>query len=173
VSDSPAIADALRWLTDLGSPQTFYWLCAPVVLVLLLVRRPVLAIHVGVTVWGAGVINVTLKDVVGRERPVWDEPIAIASGRSFPSGHAMLSTVVYGLVLALVWSRLPPRARPFAAASVIALVVLIGFTRVALGVHHLSDVLAGFAMGAAWLALCTWLRQRAEERWPVGSSSET
>lgn len=141
-------------LTDLGSPATFYVLAIPVVVGLVVARRFVDAAFVGVAVWVGGWINITTKSLVGRTRPVFDDPIATASGKSFPSGHAMLSTIVYGAVLVLVWPRLPQRWRPAAITAAITVVLVIGFTRVALGVHHLSDVLGGYVMGAGWLALC-------------------
>ena len=161
VSDAPSwVVDVLGVLTDLGSPATFYVLAIPVVVVLAVFRHLAIALFVALAVWGGGVLNVTTKSVVGRERPVFDDPIAIASGKSFPSGHAMLSTIVYGAALVVLWPRLPARWRPVVAAAAVLLVVVIGFTRVALGVHHLSDVLGGFAMGAAWLALCAAVSAR-------------
>ena len=161
------IVDALGVLTDLGSPATFYVLAIPVVLVLVVARRFVDAAFVGVVVWVGGWINITTKSLVGRTRPVFDDPIATASGKSFPSGHAMLSTIVYGALLVVLWPRVPPRWRPIAIVSAILIVVLIGFTRVALGVHHLSDVLGGSAMGAAWLALCAVTAKRVGARWDL------
>lgn len=77
----------------------------------------------------------------------------------------MLSTIVYGAVLVLVWTRLPPRWRWPAIAAAIVVVLVIGSTRVALGVHHLSDVLGGYAMGAGWLALCAVSARRFGARW--------
>ncbi len=68
-------------------------------------------------------------------------------------------------ITTLVWSRLPPRWRPPAIAAVVVVVLAIGFTRVALGVHHLSDVLGAYAMGAGWLALCAVSASRFGARW--------
>ena len=166
VAGGPAwIVDLLGALTDLGSPATFYVLAIPVVLVLLVRRRTADALLVAVAVWVGGWINVTTKSLVGRERPVFDDPVATASGKSFPSGHAMLSTIVYGVALVVLWPQVPARWRPVAVGAVALLVAIIAFTRVALGVHHLSDVLGGIAMGGAWLALCSVSAMRLDARW--------
>ena len=166
VSSSPSWSvDVLGVLTDLGSPATFYVLAVPVVLALLACRWLTSGLFVAVAVWGGGWINVTTKSLVGRERPVFDDPIATASGKSFPSGHAMLSTIVYGALVVVLWDRIPRRWRPISIAVAVALVAVIGFTRVALGVHHASDVLGGWVMGAAWLALCGVSSRRLGARW--------
>jgi undecaprenyl-diphosphatase len=100
---------------------------------------------------GGGLIDTAVKIAVARPRPKFDDPIIKAFGQSFPSGHAMASLVCYGAVL-LVF--LPLVARPwrhFAVGAVGLWVAAIGFSRLALGVHFISDVLGGYVLGAAWL----------------------
>lgn len=100
-----------------------------------------------------GVItNNLIKAVVGRSRPHFTHAVAHAFGKSFPSGHAMNSTVIYGSLLLLAWPRLHTVARRWIAASITAvLVVSIAASRVALGVHYVSDVVAGVVLGAAFV----------------------
>ena len=100
-----------------------------------------------------GVItNNIIKAVVGRARPHFTNAVAHAFGKSFPSGHAMNSTVVYGSLLLLAWPRLRTLARRLTAASItVVLVVSIAASRVALGVHYVSDVVAGVVLGAAFV----------------------
>ncbi|MES2322738.1 MAG: phosphatase PAP2 family protein [Pseudomonadota bacterium] len=104
---------------------------------------------------GGMLLNVLLKYIYQRARPHFDEPLLSLATYSFPSGHALGATVFYGMLAA--WAvchtrRLPLRMLAvLAAASMIALVAL---SRVYLGVHYLSDVLAGFTEGCAWLAIC-------------------
>ena len=100
-----------------------------------------------------GVItNNIIKAVVGRSRPHFTNAVAHAFGKSFPSGHAMNSTVVYGSLLLLAWPRLRTLARRLTAASItVVLVVSIAASRVALGVHYVSDVVAGVVLGAAFV----------------------
>jgi undecaprenyl-diphosphatase len=96
-----------------------------------------------------------LKVLFARPRPIFEHPLLRESGYSFPSGHAMESLVVYGMVayfavLALrTW-----RAHTAVVFGAALLVMLIGFSRMYLGVHYFSDVLAGFAAEGIWLSTC-------------------
>jgi undecaprenyl-diphosphatase len=96
-----------------------------------------------------------------------DHPIATAMGKSFPSGHAMSSTITYGAVFLALVPALSPRGRRVALAVTIALVLAIGCSRLLLGVHFLSDVIGGYVLGLAWLAASTaafevWRTERGE-----------
>jgi membrane-associated phospholipid phosphatase len=89
-----------------------------------------------------------------RERPFFADPLATESTFSFPSGHALVSLAVYGAIALLLARRISSHRRGALLLAATAIwVALIGFSRLYLGVHFLSDVLAGFAAGAAWLAL--------------------
>jgi diacylglycerol kinase family enzyme/membrane-associated phospholipid phosphatase len=81
------------------------------------------------------------------------EPVATAPGYSFPSGHTLDATVFYGVMLLVFLPIIPRRLRKLAIGLVIALVVVIGFSRVAIGVHYPSDVIGGWLLGVAWLAI--------------------
>ncbi|HVE93437.1 MAG TPA: phosphatase PAP2 family protein [Acidimicrobiales bacterium] len=100
---------------------------------------------------GGGAIDTVVKVAVGRPRPKFDEPIATAFGNSFPSGHSMSSLVCYGALLLVFLPLIPPARRWLAVAATALLVFAIGFSRLALGVHFVSDVLGGYVLGAAWL----------------------
>ncbi len=100
---------------------------------------------------GGGAIDTIVKVAVGRPRPTFDEPIATAFGNSFPSGHSMSSLVCYGALLLVFLPLIARRWRPYAIAGTAAWVLAIGFSRLALGVHFISDVIGGYALGAAWL----------------------
>jgi membrane-associated phospholipid phosphatase len=124
-----------------------------------------LALFVVVTMVGSGLVNLLVKTAVHRARPVLPDPVAHAHGLSFPSGHAQGIVVACG-VLALVF--MPALARPWrdiAVGASLAMVSAIGAARITLGVHYVSDVLAGYVLGAAWLAAMTaafsaWRRDR-------------
>ena len=104
---------------------------------------------------GGMLINTLLKVFFDRARPTWDDPLLTLTTGSFPSGHATGSTLFYGfLACYLVWRMKSGSARALAILGCMAMVVLVGFSRVYLGVHYLSDVLAGVSLGTAWLALC-------------------
>jgi len=92
-----------------------------------------------------------VKILVDRPRPVVDHPVATAWGKSFPSGHAMSSTVTYGALLLTFLPVLPGRRRAAAVVATAALVLVIGSSRLILGVHFLTDVIGGYVLGLAWL----------------------
>lgn len=103
----------------------------------------------------AWALMVLLKVIFARERPPVEDRLIEIGGYSFPSGHSMLSVVVYGLTV-IILHRLYPRVRErvvwLLAGPVV--VALIGFSRIYLGVHWMSDVLFGWLFGCIWVALC-------------------
>jgi membrane-associated phospholipid phosphatase len=103
---------------------------------------------------GAEVLSYSLKLAFRRDRPFFTDPLATLSTYSFPSGHATVSVAVYGALSLVLLRRLTGPARVVCLAAAVLLVSLIGFSRLYLGVHFFSDVLAGFSVGLAWLALC-------------------
>lgn len=165
VSGRPWAVSTLQFVTDLGGSEAA-WLLLPVAVVWLLVRRsPHLAVYVAVTGLGTAVLNTGVKALVDRARPLVDVPVLVAPGASFPSGHAMGSTITYGVLLLVFLPVLPPRSRWPAIAAVVTLVAAIGITRVALGVHYPSDVVGGWLLGVLWLAVTAvaFRRWRQEE----------
>ena len=142
-------------VTLLGSPVLLAVLGLAVA-VLLLLRKEylVLAAWVAVLV-GGSVLDAALKHVFHRARPVWDVPILTARGFSFPSGHAMGSLLFYGMLTYLIVRRLDhARSRLAIIGCAVLLVLLIGLSRMVLGVHYFSDVIGGYAAGVVWLATC-------------------
>jgi undecaprenyl-diphosphatase len=128
-------------------------------------RQSRLALFIAVTCLGGAIVNSLVKLAVARPRPAVDHPIATALGKSFPSGHAMSSTVVYGALLVAFLPAVPRRYRPAVVISVTVIVLAIGSSRLVLGVHFLSDVLGGFVLGLAWLsgAVAVFETWRVEE----------
>lgn len=112
---------------------------------------------------GASLVFRGLKLVLDRARPPLADRAVAVTNESLPSGHATMSLVVVGTVVVLAWAGLGRSARVALVAAAVAWVAAVGATRVYLGVHWLSDVLAGWAVGAAWLTLCVlvWRRRRA------------
>ena len=116
-------------------------------------RKPAVLLFVLAVVLGQVLISNTIKFVIDRARPEL-RPRAEFTGTSFPSGHTTAATATYlavALVLAIGTS---PRARALLVSAAIAIGVAVGSTRVLLGVHWFSDVLAGLAIGWAWFGLC-------------------
>ncbi|MFD0820996.1 phosphatase PAP2 family protein [Micromonospora zhanjiangensis] len=177
VSPRPMLVDALRVVTDLGGRPIMIWLVVVAVLGLLIRRQPRLAVYLLVTDAGALILDPTLKALVGRLRPVVDVPVAHAPGNSFPSGHALDSLVMYGALLLVFLPALPRRWRRPVIGLLTALVAAIGLTRIALGVHFVSDVLGGWALGLAWLGVTAyafrlWRREQGERVRPLREGLE-
>ena len=112
---------------------------------------------------GALALSEALKLSIGRPRPPHADPIAMASdpSPSFPSGHSMLSAAIY-LTLAMVATAVIPRwrVRAYVITSSLVLVGLIGVSRMYLGVHYLTDVVSGWALGLTWALICRWVEFR-------------
>ena len=147
--------ESMRVLSALGSTTAYLLVLAVVVTWLLSRRQPRPTVFVVVTVAGSALLNVVVKVAVDRARPVLPHPVAHATGMSFPSGHAQAAVVGYTVVLLVLLPVLHGLRRAAAAAATGLLVLGIGFSRVALGVHYVSDVLAGYVLGAAWLVAMT------------------
>ena len=108
-----------------------------------------------ISVVGAGVLNILLKAIFVRPRPEFVDSYYRELGFSFPSGHSMLSVVFYGMLAYAMGRLLTVRRQRIALALGAAILALaIGFSRLYLGVHYLSDVLAGWAAGVCWLTAC-------------------
>lgn len=129
-------------------------------------------LHLGVwiaTLAGGQLLNLLLKAIFARPRPEFADPLVVEQFYSFPSGHAMLSMIAYGLLAYFIIEVLN-RRRYKTLVIVVAslLIVMIGVSRLYLGVHFFSDVVAGFFAGGAWLFACiaamTYIRQRSALR---------
>ena len=107
------------------------------------------------TMGGGSLLNLLLKYLFHRERPILEQPIMTLASYSFPSGHGMGATLFYGLAAIFIAARLASwRWRVPVFLSAFFLILLIGLTRIYLGVHYLSDVMGAMAAGLAWLAFC-------------------
>ena len=177
VSAHHPLVTVLQAVTDLGGRPLLIWLITVAVVGLLIRRRSRLAVYLIVTGIGALILDPSMKTLVGRLRPVVDIPVATAPGHSFPSGHALGSIVAYGAILLVFLPAMAPRWRKPAIGVTALLVILIGFTRVALGVHFVSDVIAGWLLGMAWLGVTAyafrlWRRERGRPVPPLTEGLE-
>jgi membrane-associated phospholipid phosphatase len=147
--------DVLRAVTQLGGATVLLAVTIVAALVLLLKRRIAHAALMGGALVGGEGLNMALKAAFERPRPSFSEPLATAAGYSFPSGHAMVTLTVYGaLAFVTATSVKSRRARVLISVAAAVLVLAVGFSRLYLGVHYVSDVLAAYGAGIAWLMLC-------------------
>jgi membrane-associated phospholipid phosphatase len=143
---------AMQLISDSGSALAWQIVLAVVVVWLLWRRLPRLALFVVITAAGSSLLNGVVKTSVHRLRPVLTHPVAHESGLSFPSGHAQAAIVGYAVLLLVFLPILHGLWRRVAVAVAVLMVLAIGFSRIALGVHYVSDVVGGYVLGAAWVA---------------------
>ena len=152
---TPCVTTAMLTISALGSGRAVTVIALGLALVLVWHRAWERLLVVVLTVPGGAGLNTLLKHAFRRARPLFDDPLLVLTTYSFPSGHAMAVTVLYGLLAVYAVRHLSQRRSRMLVASVAGvLIVLVGFSRLYLGVHYLSDVLGGIAAGVVWLTLC-------------------
>lgn len=169
VLDSDVVRVAAALLTNLGAPVLVYIAAATLAALLLRAGGRRSALFLAVAVAGAYVLSSTGKAVVDRARPVFEDPVASARGASFPSGHAAGAAALY-LAAAIVLPVLLPRiSRRLLLAVAVVVPLVVASTRVLLGVHYPSDVVAGLLLGWGWVAACAavFVAWRADEGRPT------
>jgi undecaprenyl-diphosphatase len=147
------LTDAMQALTYLGGSSVLIGIVAVVGLAWWLRRRTWRPLVVGLGAWaGAAVLTNSVKAVIDRPRPPAVHFIGAASGASFPSGHATDAVAVYGILAALLAAATPLWSRKVGAWVAAAILwIVVGTSRLYLGVHWLTDVLGGAALGGLWL----------------------
>ena len=151
---SEGLTAAMKTVTALGTLAALLAISLTAALLVPRARRAALWCGVGAVI--VNLLNVVLKALVGRSRPDVTLRLIAITGTSFPSGHAMNAVAFFGLVAWFVWqSGLPRGRRALAAAACVLLAALICVSRVYLGVHYLSDVLAGACVSLVWLVFYT------------------
>ena len=152
---SPHLTTAFWIVTSFGSTILVSFIAITVGVYLLWRRQPYWLAAIWSSVFGGMLLNKYLKLMFYRPRPRFDDPILILTTYSFPSGHTMAATVLYGVLA--VWLVTTIKIRSWRMLVVLlasSLIGLVGFSRMYLGAHYLSDVLGAFAEGLAWLSLC-------------------
>lgn len=143
-------------LTLIGTPVGLGIVVAVIAAILAIRRRWRWAMYLIFTTVVGGLLNLQLKAYFARARPDLAEALRKASGYSFPSGHAMGSTVVFGALSYLAFRAIPNwRERAAAVALSVSMIGAIAASRVYLGVHWISDIGAGIAAGVIWIATTT------------------
>ena len=157
----PAITEWMRWVSDLHGVLAISFYVVLLAIYLLWKREWVwLAFLVG-AVPGGMVLNEAMKHLFQRSRPSLDQALLALPSYSFPSGHVAGATLFYGVLAVMFtaagndWQR-----RALIASVALLMVVLVALSRLYLGVHYLSDVVAAFAEASAWLSLCLLGGQR-------------
>jgi membrane-associated phospholipid phosphatase len=162
---TPAFASVLNTLTEFGSGESIGIVVFVLVVFFVWKRWWPSLVTLLVAVPCGMLLNEWLKLAVHRQRPFVEGAFVDWSGYSFASGHTIGATLLYGQILLFVLPLLKTRhLRLLCIFSAAALVLLVGFTRIALGAHFLTDVLAAMFFGIIWLMLCTVLGKSVRRR---------
>jgi len=164
-----------RWLeaamldiTALGGTAVLTLITAGVIGFLLMDQKRGAALFVLVAVVGGSLLTTLAKFAFARPRPELVAHLAHVSSYSFPSGHALSSAVTYLTLGALLArTQASKRIKAYLLAAAVLLTLMIGSSRVYLGVHYPSDVLAGWSLGAAWAMLCWQVEHLLQQRGQV------
>lgn len=152
---TPVLTQWMLLITNLHGPTAISILIALAALYLAWKRDWYWFICLMVTAPSGMLLNVLMKQAFHRARPSFDNPLLTLPSYSFPSGHAAGATLFYGVLAAMLVSKIDAwRPRVIIILTAIALILLVALSRVYLGLHYLSDVLGGFAEAMAWLTLC-------------------
>ena len=152
---------AMLDITAVGGTAFISFIAAVVAGYLVVTRKPALALFVVGAVSGGAIFSTLLKSLFHRPRPDLVAKLVDVNSASFPSGHAMNSAVIYlTLGVLLAYTHAESAVRIYILSVAIFLTLAIGFSRVYLGVHWPSDVLAGWAIGASWALICAVIAHR-------------
>lgn len=163
--ESPALTLVMNFFTFIGSfPSVFVIsLFTALFLYFVLKHRIELILFVSVVI-STPIINQILKHFFHRARPDFHRLIEIR-GYSFPSGHAMNAFAVYGIITFLLWHRIPSHlGRMILILISSGLIIIIGASRIYLGVHYPSDIIGGYFASGFWLSCAIWFFQRYKEK---------
>ena len=162
------LEETMRDITGLGSVFTVVFVTAAVAAYLALSNRRRIALYVVGAVGGGELVSTVLKLFYHRPRPDLVPHGMEVFTASFPSGHAMMSAIAY-LTLAILMARVDrnPRVKALVLSLGVSITLLVGISRIYLGVHWPSDVVAGWCIGAAWASLCWFVALQLQRRGEV------
>lgn len=146
------LTNIFKFITFLGSQYVVIIIC---IISFLFIKNKKIPIAITINLIISTLLNLLLKNVINRPRPEGYR-IINETGFSFPSGHSMISMAFYGLILYIIFKNVKNiKIRNTLVIFIALLIVLIGFSRIYLGVHYASDVLGGFIISIAYLILYT------------------
>jgi undecaprenyl-diphosphatase len=162
--NSPTLTSVMKFFTFIGSGTVIAIIVifAIIFLYRVLKHRSELVLLIGVVI-GSALLNFVLKIIFHRARPTINRLIE-ESGFSFPSGHSMAAFTLYGILTFLLWKHISSyRGRGLLIIISVVMIIMIGISRIYLGVHYPSDVLGGFLASSTWLIFSIWTYQRYQE----------
>jgi undecaprenyl-diphosphatase len=161
-------------ITALGGFTVLTILTCLVVGFLLADRKPGTALFVALAIASGALLSTALKDFFVRQRPEIVPHLVQVSSTSFPSGHAMNAAMVYLTLAALLArSQTVTRVRLYLLGCAIVLTLMVGLSRLYLGVHWPSDVLAGWSFGAIWATVCSFIAKQLQDARTIEAPSSS
>lgn len=163
--ESHFLTTIMSFFTYLGSIPSIVFLSISILLIFYMVFkiRSELLLFLGV-IAGANILFFTLKQIFERARPDLNRLVEVG-GYSFPSGHSTNAIAFYGILAFILWRHISTRwGRTIVIILSSAMILMIGLSRIYLGVHYPSDVIGGFLVGGLWLTITIWLYQFYKER---------
>lgn len=161
----PALTTAMISISFLGSTIFLFFATTVIVILFLLRRWRRDALLFGVTMLGASLLNTTLKLAFHRQRPAPYFDLSPPNSFSFPSGHALASFCFYAGLAAILTTRIESRSvRTLMWFVATACVILIGFSRIYLGVHYTTDVIAGYSAALIWIVMVRFVEVQLSRR---------
>ena len=155
VHATPPLTRVMLFATELGDQVVVTMVTLAAAVFFAWTRRWQWLLALALVVPGGAILNELMKLAFQRARPKFDNPMLTLTSYSFPSGHTMAATLLYGFLAIFIFHLLQAwRWRVFAVLVVSSLVSVIGLSRMYLGAHYLSDVLAAVAAGVVWIVLC-------------------
>ncbi len=154
-STSPSLAEFMRWISVFHGTAGILAMAAIAATALWLNGERVALLILAASVPGGMLLNVAVKHAVQRARPDWGYAQQALETFSFPSGHTAGAALLYGVIVAWLWPRLRSAwTRVALLSTATSLVLLVAASRIALGVHFLSDCIAAVFEAMLWLAIC-------------------
>ena len=146
------LTSVFRVITNLGGA---YCLIIIAILCAIFIKNKKIAFAIPINLILSTILNLVLKNIVERPRPIGYRLID-ETGYSFPSGHSMISAAFYGLIIYFIWKNVKNIKLKYISCILLALLILlIGISRIYLGVHYASDVIGGFIISIAYLIIYT------------------
>lgn len=163
--ESPGMTQFMQFFTWIGSELQVVVITVIVMLILyVFLRHKRELLFLAIVLAGSTLLNAVIKLLFQRARPTINRIIEV-SGYSFPSGHSMAAFSLYGGLAFLIWKHIPTFAgRVCMIAASAAFILMIGISRIYLGVHYPSDVVGGYFLSGCWLFTCIWFYRRHLQR---------
>lgn len=159
---TPTLDVIFLFITNLGNVEYILPITAFLILYLLYKKQRLNALIVAFGVGGAAAANFILKHLFHRDRPAFWHSLITETGYSFPSGHAMLSSALILCIIVILWNT---KWRIFSIIIGAIIVFLIGYSRLYMGVHYPSDIIAGWSVSAAWVGIVFFITNVASRRY--------